>query len=64
MKAANEQELTDNTKYQLFKNVSEEKSSYCLSEMNLMLARFDFHILLIRRTRFISCWLLDRVAVL
>lgn len=43
MKAANERELTDNTKYQLFKNVSEESQSIALNDSELdMLARFDF----------------------
>ena len=61
MKAANEQELTDNTKYQLFKNVSEESQAIALSEDELdMLARFDFsHSARLERTRdlfLVGCW--------
>lgn len=61
MKAANEQELTDNTKYQLFKNVSEESQAIALSEDELdMLARFDFsHSARLGRTRdlfLVGCW--------
>ena len=49
MKAANEQELTDNTKYQLFKNVSEESQAIALSENELdILARFDLFL--------VGCW--------
>lgn len=61
MKAANEQELTDNTKYQLFKNVSEESQSVALSEDELdALARFDFSSSArLERTRdlfLVGCW--------
>ena len=61
MKAANEQELTDNTKYQLFKNVSEESQAVALSEYELdALARFDFSSSIrLERTRdlfLIGCW--------
>ena len=61
MKAANEQELTDNTKYQLFKNVSEESQAIALSEDELdILARFDFsHSARLERTRdlfLVGCW--------
>ena len=61
MKAANEQELTDNTKYQLFKNVSEESQSVALSENELdTLASFDFsHSPRLERTRdlfLVGCW--------
>lgn len=61
MKAANEQELTDNTKYKLFKNVSEESQAIALSENELdLLAHFDFsHSFRLERTRdlfLIGCW--------
>lgn len=61
MKAANEQELTNNTKYQLFKNVSEESQAIALSEQELdMLARFDFSSSArLERTRdlfLVGCW--------
>ena len=61
MKAANEQELTDNTKYQLFKNVSEESQAIALSENELdILARFDFSSSArLERTRdlfLVGCW--------
>ncbi|MCA4465836.1 site-specific integrase [Bacteroides xylanisolvens] len=61
MKAANEQELTDNTKYRLFKNVSEESQAIALSENELdLLAHFDFsHSFRLERTRdlfLIGCW--------
>lgn len=61
MKAANEQELTNNTKYQLFKNVSEESQSVALSEDELdALARFDFSSSArLERTRdlfLVGCW--------
>lgn len=61
MKAANEQELTDNTKYQLFKNVSEESQAVALSEDELdTLASFDFsHSSRLERTRdlfLVGCW--------
>ena len=61
MKAANEQELTDNTKYQLFKNVSEESQAVALSEDELdTLASFDFsHSPRLERTRdlfLVGCW--------
>lgn len=61
MKAANEQELTDNTKYKLFKNVSEESQAIALSEKELdLLAHFDFsHSFRLERTRdlfLIGCW--------
>lgn len=61
MKAANEQELTNNTKYQLFKNVSEESLSVALSEDELdALARFDFSSSArLERTRdlfLVGCW--------
>ncbi|MEG1838006.1 MAG: tyrosine-type recombinase/integrase [Bacteroidaceae bacterium] len=61
MKAANEQELTDNTKYQLFKNVSEESQSVALNEEELdALALFDFSFSArLERTRdlfLVGCW--------
>ena len=61
MKAANEQELTDNTKYTTFKNVSEESQAIALSEKELdLLARFDFsQSPRLERTRdlfLIGCW--------
>lgn len=61
MKAATEQELNENTKYQLFKNVSEESQAIALSEDELdMLARFDFSgSPRLERTRdlfLIGCW--------
>ena len=61
MKAANEQELTDNTKYTSFKNVSEESQAIALSEKELdMLAQFDFSKSpRLERTRdlfLIGCW--------
>lgn len=43
MKAANEEEITDNTKYKQFKNVSEESQSIALNEKELeMLFDYDF----------------------
>ena len=61
MKAANEQELTDNTKYTSFKNVSEESQAIALSEKELdLLAQFDFsNSPRLERTRdlfLIGCW--------
>lgn len=61
MKAANEQELTDNTKFQLFKNVSEESQAIALSEAELdLLAGFDFSTSpRLERTRdlfLVGCW--------
>lgn len=61
MKAANEQELTDNTKYTSFKNVSEESQAIALSEKELdLLAKFDFsNSPRLERTRdlfLIGCW--------
>ena len=61
MKAANEQELTDNTKYKRFKNVSEESQAIAFSENALdVLAHFDFsHSFRLERTRdlfLIGCW--------
>lgn len=62
MKAANEQELTDNTKYTSFKNVSEESQAIALSEKELdLLAQFDFsNSPRLERTRdlfLIGCWI-------
>lgn len=61
MKAANEQELTDNTKYTTFKNISEESQAVALSEKELdLLAKFDFsQSPRLERTRdlfLIGCW--------
>jgi len=61
MKAANEQELTDNTKYTTFKNISEESQAVALSEWELdLLAKFDFsQSPRLERTRdlfLIGCW--------
>ena len=61
MKAANEQELTDNTKYTTFKNVSEESQAIALSEKELdLLAKHDFsQSPRLERTRdlfLIGCW--------
>lgn len=61
MKAANEQELTDNTKYTSFKNISEESQAIALSEKELdLLAQFDFSSSpRLERTRdlfLIGCW--------
>lgn len=61
MKAANEQELTDNTKYTSFKNVSEESQAIALSEKELdLLTQFDFsNSPRLERTRdlfLIGCW--------
>lgn len=61
MKAANEQELTDNTKYATFKNISEESQAVALSEKELdLLAKFDFsQSPRLERTRdlfLIGCW--------
>lgn len=61
MKAANEQELTDNTKYATFKNISEESQAVALSEKELdLLANFDFsQYPRLERTRdlfLIGCW--------
>ena len=61
MKAANEQELTDNTKYTTFKNVSEESQAIALSEKELdLLAKYDFSKSpRLERTRdlfLIGCW--------
>ena len=57
MKAANEQELTDNTKYQLFKNVSEESQAIALSENELdILARFDFSSSARLDLFLVGCW--------
>ena len=61
MKAANEQELTGNTKYTTFKNVSEESQAIALSERELdLLARFDFSKSpRLERTRdlfLVGCW--------
>lgn len=61
MKAANEQELTDNTKYTTFKNISEESQAIALSEKELdLLSRFDFsQSQRLERTRdlfLIGCW--------
>lgn len=53
MKAANEEEITDNAKYKQFKNVSEESQSVALNEKELdALACFDFsHSARLERTR-------------
>lgn len=61
MKAANEQELTDNTKYTTFKNISEESQAVALSEKELdLLVKFDFsQSPRLERTRdlfLIGCW--------
>ena len=61
MKAANEQELTDNTKDTTFKNISEESQAVALSEKELdLLAKFDFsQSPRLERTRdlfLIGCW--------
>lgn len=43
MKAANDEEVTDNTKYKQFKNVSEESQSVALNEKELeIISNYDF----------------------
>lgn len=43
MKAANEQEMTDNIRYQLFKNISEESEAVALNEKELkLISDYDF----------------------
>ena len=61
MKSANEQELTENIRYQLFKNVSEESQAIALSENELdILAQYDFSSSYrLERTRdlfLVGCW--------
>lgn len=61
MKAANEQDLTDNTKYKIYKNVSEESQAIALHETELdLLAKHDFSgSARLERTRdlfLVGCW--------
>lgn len=61
MRSANEEEVTDNTKYKYFKNISEESQSIALTETEIeALAKYDFSANpRLERTRdlfLVGCW--------